>query len=101
MSDVKVTKKKRAKKTPKQLDYEIELYRHVRTGDRHPRLAILDDDGGVQGIPSKDQIKEFFDVGSINGRHDLVIGIRYEDRRKHNVAISLTRKEAQAFLRFL
>jgi len=106
MSDLKVTKRvmrrrKTAKKTPKRLDYEIELHRHLRSDDRDPRLVILDDDGLVKGIPSKTQLKEFVDYGSINGRHDLTIGIQYQDRSKNDVAISLTRKEAQAFLRLL
>lgn len=100
MSDAKSTNR-RTSKTPKQLEYKIELHRHTRVGDRHPRLVILDDDGHVKGIPSKAQLNEFVDHGSINGRHDLAIGVRFEDRRKHDVSISLTRKEAQAFVRLL
>lgn len=91
--------RKKPKKTPKQLDYDIELYRHIRVGDHDPCLIILDDDGVTEGLPSKAQIKEFVEYGTINGRHDLAIGIRFEDRRKNDVSISLTRKEAQAFLK--
>lgn len=101
MSDAKTTNR-RTKKTPQQLNYEIELHRHIRSGDRHPRLVILDDDGVVKGVPSKAQIGEFVECGTINGRHDFVIGVRFKDRRKKDdVSISLTRKEAEAFVRLL
>lgn len=93
--------RKTQKKTPRQLDFEIELFRHVRHGDRNPRLVIIDDDGGIQGAPTKSQAKEFAAYGTVDGRHDLGIGIGYEDRRGSKVAISLTRKEAEGFLRFI
>lgn len=92
---------RKKQKSPKQLDYEIELFRHVRHGDRNPRLVIIDDDGGIQGSPTKVQVREFSDYNTVDGRHDLGIGIGYEDRRGSRVAISLTRKEAGGFLRFL
>lgn len=91
------------KKAPKQLDYECELFRHIREGDRNPKLVVLNDDGKVEGKPSKMQIREFVDFGTIDGRHDLAIGIGYQDRRgkTSKMAISIARKEAKAFLRFL
>lgn len=101
MSDQKMTKRatkrgKLAEKTPRPLNHELELYRHLRAGDRDPRLVILDDDGAAQGAPSKSQLKEFVEYGTIDGRHDLTIGVRYKDRRGSNMSISLTRKEAQS-----
>lgn len=93
--------RKTQKKTGKQLDYEIELFRHVRHGDKNPRLVVMDDDGGIQGTPTKAQLREFGDYGTVDGRHDLGIGIGFEDRRGNDVAISITRKEAQAFIKLM
>jgi len=90
-------------KTPsKTLELDIALFRalsrHLRPGDRDAKLVIRDDNGRVDGKPSKDQVWEFSQFGTIDGRHDLVIGIRYTDRRGSKVTISLTRKQAAAFL---
>lgn len=96
-----VSRKSTQTKGPKQLEYEIELFRHIRSGDRNPKLAILDDDGQDVGRPTKFQVKEYVDFGTVDGRHDLGIGIGFVDRNKNRLAISLTRKEAGTFLRFL
>ena len=104
MSPKKTKKKsapKSAPKTGKQLDLETELFRHLTTGDREPALVVLDDDGIAVGTPSKAQLQEYVQLGTIGGRYDWNIGISFEDRYENRFAISLTKKEAQRFLPLL
>ena len=95
-------------KTPAQLDAEITRYfsRSVvgpsKRAHKHTnaRLTVLDEDrdGQAIGSASPAKIREYVELGSIGGNSSLTIGIRYDDGDDNDVAETLTRSEARAFL---
>jgi hypothetical protein len=84
-------------KTPKQLDLDIALARHLPSGATRARLVILDerrDDEAVRNATRVDVVK--FTQGRLP-RHEA-LGIRYRDRDDNDVAVRLTIREATTFL---
>ena len=75
------------KKRPKLSDYGKSAY-----------LVVLDGDGQAIKTAKAEHIVQYAELGSIDGDQDASIGVRYEDQRGNDVAVSLTPKEAREWL---
>jgi hypothetical protein len=75
------------KKRPRLSDYGKRAY-----------LVVLDGEGQAIKTAKKEHIVQYAELGSIDGDPDASIGVRYEDRRGNDVAVSLTPREAREWL---